>query len=160
VDNTSMLTIILWTKTLEQTHFNCTEVIIFFLNKICLLSNSSFKLCFRIQLQFEYQQKHFHSGGNFIGLAHQDAFRFIIEYYSSLMDFGPWVIIGPFLYEDFRKMIFWLVLKLEISYYRVIIISWRILVSFRGFLEDYIFAMVKYLSFHNSSSFALRYSLM
>jgi hypothetical protein len=25
------------------------------------------------------------------------------------------------------------------------------LVSFRGFLEDYIFGMVKYLSFHNSS---------
>jgi hypothetical protein len=37
-------------------------------------------------------------------------------------------------------MIFWLVLKLEISYYRVIIIFWRILVSFRGFFEDYIFA--------------------
>jgi hypothetical protein len=30
-------------------------------------------------------------------------------------------------------MILWLVLKLEISYNRVIIISWRILVSFRGF---------------------------
>jgi hypothetical protein len=41
-------------------------------------------------------------------------------------------------------MIFWLVLKLEISYYRVIIISWRILAFFkknlRGFFEDYIFA--------------------
>ncbi len=36
-------------------------------------------------------------------------------------------------------MIFWLVLKLEISYNRVMI-SWRILVSFRGFFEDYIFA--------------------
>jgi hypothetical protein len=35
-------------------------------------------------------------------------------------------------------MIFWLVLKLEISY--SVIISWRILVSFRGFFEDYIFA--------------------
>jgi hypothetical protein len=44
---------------------------------------------------------------------------FIIEY-SSLRDFGPKVIIGLFLYEDFCKMIFWLVLKLEISY-RVII---------------------------------------
>jgi hypothetical protein len=33
------------------------------------------------------------------------------------------------------------------------------LVSFRGFSEDYIFSMVKYLSFHNSS-FALRYFLM
>jgi hypothetical protein len=29
------------------------------------------------------------------------------------MDFGP-EVKGLFLYEDFRKMIFWLVLKLEI----------------------------------------------
>jgi hypothetical protein len=37
-------------------------------------------------------------------------------------------------------MVFWLVLEpWEISY-RVIIISWRILVSLRGFFEDYIFA--------------------
>ncbi len=38
--------------------------------------------------------------------------------YSSLMDFWPLgkIIIGLFLYEDFEKMIFWLVLKLEISY--------------------------------------------
>jgi hypothetical protein len=42
-------------------------------------------------------------------------FRFIIEYSIVLRDFGL------FLYEDFRKMMFWLVLKLEISY-RVIII--------------------------------------
>ncbi len=35
-------------------------------------------------------------------------------------------------------MIFWLVSKLEISY-RVIIFC-RLLVSFRGFFEDYIFA--------------------
>jgi hypothetical protein len=44
-------------------------------------------------------------------------FRFIIEY-SSLMDFGPFmvIIIGLFLYEDFGKTIFWLVLKLQISY--------------------------------------------
>ncbi len=35
-------------------------------------------------------------------------------------------------------MVFWLVLKLEISYR--VLLSWRILVSFRGFLEeDYIF---------------------
>jgi len=53
-------------------------------------------------------------------------------------------------------MIFWVVLKLEINSYRVIIMSWRILVSFRGFFEDYNFCVVKYLSFHNSS-FALRY---
>ncbi len=46
----------------------------------------------------------------FFGLAYQDK---DIEY-SSLKDFGL------FLYEDFEKMIFWLVLKLEISY-RVII---------------------------------------
>jgi hypothetical protein len=60
----------------------------------------------------------------FVGLAFQYqgkdiVFRFIIEY-SSLRDFGPLVIIGLFLYEDFWKMVFWLVLKLEISY-RVII---------------------------------------
>jgi hypothetical protein len=57
-------------------------------------------------------------------------------------------------------MIFWLVLKLEISYRLVIIMSGRILVSYRGFFEDYIFAMVKYLSFHNSSFAFLRYFLM
>jgi hypothetical protein len=54
-------------------------------------------------------------------------------------------------------MIFWLVLKLEISYYRSVIIYvegfWFLL---EDFFEDYIFAMVKYLNFHNSS-FALRY---
>jgi hypothetical protein len=51
-------------------------------------------------------------------------------------------------------MIFWLVLKLEISYR--VIISCRILVSCRGFFENYIFCMLKYMSFHNSS-FASRY---
>jgi hypothetical protein len=82
-------------------------------------------------------------------------FRFIVEY-TSLMDFGP-LVIGLFLYEDFWKMIFWLVLKLEISYR--VIISWRILVSFRGnFLRLY-FCMMKYLTFHNSC-FALRSFLM
>ncbi len=39
----------------------------------------------------------------------------------------------------------------------IVIISWWILVSFKGFLKDYNFCMVKYLSFHNSSSFALKY---
>jgi hypothetical protein len=81
-------------------------------------------------------------------------FRFIIEC-SSLRDFGPWVI-GLFLYEDFWKMIFWLVLKLEINYRGII--SWRILVSFRRFFEDYIFAWWNIFSFHNSS-FPLRYFL-
>jgi hypothetical protein len=38
--------------------------------------------------------------------------RFTIEH-SSLRDFGH-LVIGPFLYEDFWKMMFWLVLKLEI----------------------------------------------
>jgi hypothetical protein len=45
-------------------------------------------------------------------------FRFIIEY-SSLRDFDP-NVIGLFLNEDFGKMVFWFVSKLEISY-RVII---------------------------------------
>jgi hypothetical protein len=36
------------------------------------------------------------------------------------MDFGPYVI-DLFLYEDFGKMLFRLVLKLEINYNRVII---------------------------------------
>jgi hypothetical protein len=39
-------------------------------------------------------------------------FRFITE---SSRDFGPWVV-GLFLYKDFLKMIFPLVLELEISY--------------------------------------------
>jgi hypothetical protein len=51
-------------------------------------------------------------------------------------------------------MIFWLLLKLEIIYR--VILSWRILVSFRGFFWRLYFCMVKYLHFHNSS-FALRY---
>jgi hypothetical protein len=58
----------------------------------------------------------------FIGLAYKCkdfVSRFIIEY-SSLRDFGPYVIIGLFLYEDFLNIIFQFVLKLEISY-RVII---------------------------------------
>jgi hypothetical protein len=38
----------------------------------------------------------------------------------------------------FSKMIFWLVLKFEISYR--VIIYYKILVSCRGFFEDYIFA--------------------
>jgi len=46
-------------------------------------------------------------------------------------------------------MIFGLVLKLEISYR--VMISCKILVSFRGFFWKMInFWMVKYLSFHNS----------
>jgi hypothetical protein len=54
--------------------------------------------------------------GYCVGLAYRGkdiVFRFIIEY-SSLMDFGPYGI-GLFWYEDFWKMTFWLVLKLEIS---------------------------------------------
>jgi hypothetical protein len=74
--------------------------------------------------------------GCFVGLALQGkdiVFRFIIEY-SKLMGFWPLGnrYLGLFLYEDFWKMIFWLRLKLEISYNRIII-SWRLLVSFRGF---------------------------
>jgi len=72
------------------------------------------------------------------------------------MDFGSYVI-GLFLYENFWKIRFWLVLKLEINYR--VMISWRILVSLWGFyfLRLY-FRMVKYLNFHNYS-FALRYFL-
>jgi hypothetical protein len=64
-------------------------------------------------------------------------FRFIIEY-SSLRDF--YRPLGNnnnnnrsiFIWGFFERWYnFWLVLKLEISY-KVIIISWRILVSFRG----------------------------
>jgi hypothetical protein len=84
-------------------------------------------------------------------------FRFIIEY-SSLRYFGPCIIVGLFLYDDFWKMIFWLVLKL-ISYYRVIT-SWRILVSFRGFFWRLCFAWWNIWVLHTSSSFALRYFLM
>jgi hypothetical protein len=42
---------------------------------------------------------------SFVGIACEGkdfVFRFIIEY-SSLRDFGPWVIIGLFLYEGFLK---------------------------------------------------------
>jgi hypothetical protein len=54
---------------------------------------------------------------------------------------------------------FFFVLELEISYYSVLI-SWRILVSFKkDFFEDYIRVWWNYLSFHHSS-FALRYFLM
>jgi hypothetical protein len=69
------------------------------------------------------------------GLVYQGkdiVFTFIVEY-SSLRDFGPQVV-GLILYDDFWKMMFWLVLKLEICYR--VIISWGILVSFRGFFED------------------------
>jgi hypothetical protein len=51
-------------------------------------------------------------------------------------------------------MIFWHVLKVEISYSIL-----KELVFFRGFFEDYIFHMVKYLSFH-IFSFVLGYFLM
>jgi hypothetical protein len=94
---------------------------------------------------------------SFVGFAYQGkdiVFRFIVEY-SSLRDFGPLVIIiGLFLYEDFWKLIFWLVLNLEISY--KVRISWTVLVSFRGFFWRLYFCMVKYLNFHNFS-FALKY---
>jgi hypothetical protein len=71
-------------------------------------------------------------------------FRFIKEFCS----------LALFLYEDFWKILFWLVLKLEISYR--VMISWRIL---RGLFWRLYFCMVKYLNFHNSS-FALRYFVM
>jgi hypothetical protein len=111
----------MWIKDL---HLCRTQIVVIYIT--CLLS------CYNVPI--------------FVGLAYRGkyiVFRFIIEY-SSLRDFGPYVIIiiiiGLFLfYEDFWKMIFWLALKLEISYNRVIIF-WRILVCFRGFFEDHIFA--------------------
>ncbi len=51
-------------------------------------------------------------------------------------------------------MIFWLVLKLDISYR--VIISWRMLVSLRGLFEHNNFACWNIWVFYNSS-FALRY---
>jgi hypothetical protein len=52
-------------------------------------------------------------------------------------------------------MIFWLVLKLKISYR-----SYDILKDFgflvENFFDEYIYCMVKYLNFHHSS-FAIRY---
>jgi hypothetical protein len=64
-------------------------------------------------------------------------FRFIIED-SKLKGFWPLSNNNrSILYEDFWKMIFWLVLKLEISYR--VMISWRLLVSFRGFFFKIIF---------------------
>jgi hypothetical protein len=49
-------------------------------------------------------------------------FRFNIEEYCGLMDFGPKVIIGLIFYmRIFERWYFGLVLKLEISYNRVMI---------------------------------------
>ncbi len=83
----------------------------------------------------------------FVGLAYQGndiVFRFIKEFCS----------LALFLFEDFWKILFWLVLKLEISYR--VMISWRVL---RGLFWRLYFCMVKYLNFHNSS-FALGYFVM
>jgi hypothetical protein len=71
-------------------------------------------------------------------------FRFIIEYYSSLRDFGHYVImIGLFfimrIFE--RWWYFWFVLKLEIiSYYRVIIYLEGFWFLLEDFCKDYILA--------------------
>jgi hypothetical protein len=62
-------------------------------------------------------------------------FGFIIEY-SSLMNVCPYVI-DLFLYEDFWKVILWLVLKIEISCR--VMVSWRILVSFGEFFLKIMF---------------------
>ncbi len=61
----------------------------------------------------------------FVGLTYQGkdiVFRFIIEYNKYLNGFWPLSNNSLFLYEHFGKMIFWLVLILEISY-RVMISS-------------------------------------
>ncbi len=56
-------------------------------------------------------------------------------------------------------MMFWLVLKLEISYRIQSYDLLKILVSFRGFFGRLYCCMVKYLNFHDSA-FALRNLLM
>jgi hypothetical protein len=81
-----------------------------------------------------------------LGFAYQGqdiVFRFIIEY-SSLRDFyrplgnnNRSICIWGFLKDG----IFWLVLKLEISYR--VMISWRILISCRGFFWRLYFCMMK-----------------
>jgi hypothetical protein len=53
-------------------------------------------------------------------------------------------------------MIFWLVLKLEISYYRVII-SGRVLVSFRGDFLKIIFLHAEIFKFSLILLFVVRY---
>ncbi len=88
-------------------------------------------------------------------------FRFIIEY-SSLRDF-----YRPLDNNNNNRSIFiWGFLKHDIFglcwNLRSVIELWYLegfLVSFRGFLFFWrlYFCMVKYLNFHNSSSFALRY---
>jgi len=95
----------------------------------------------------------------FVGLAYQGkgiVFRIIIEY-SSLRDMDHIITLG-----NNRSIFIWGFLKLHIfglcwnlRLVRVIM-TWRILVSFRGYFWRLYFWMVKYLSFHNSS-FALRY---
>ncbi len=62
-------------------------------------------------------------------------FGFIIEY-SNLTNFDPHVV-SLFLYEDFWKMIFWVVLKLAIN--DRVVIFWKSLVSFKGFFLKIIF---------------------
>ncbi len=48
-------------------------------------------------------------------------------------------MVGLFSYEGIRKMLFWLVLKLEISYNRVIYLE-RFWFLLEDFFEDYSFA--------------------
>jgi hypothetical protein len=84
------------------------------------------------------------------------------NFWSSLRDFGPPKVgnnnnRSSFIWGFLKDDILANMLKHEISY-RVIIYLEGFLVSFRGFfwrLGIY-FWMVKYLSFHNSSSFAFK----
>jgi hypothetical protein len=72
-------------------------------------------------------------------------FRFIVEY-SSLRDFYRPLGHRPiFDTRIFERWYFGSCRNL-----RLVIISWRILVSFRGFFWRLYFWMVKYLRFHNS----------
>ncbi len=97
---------------------------------VCFFVKTNFKIiCLGLLLAFAYQ------GKDII------VFRFIIEY-SSLRDF-----YRPLGNNNNRSLFIWGFLKHDnfclswnLSLVYRVIISWRILVSLRGFVEDYIFA--------------------
>jgi len=95
----------------------------------------------------------------FVVLALDLVFRFTIEYYSSLMDFGPLGNSSISIWGCFERWDFGFCWKLEINSYRVIIY----LEGFWFLLEDVLKTIFLYGEifecFHNSC-FALRYFLM
>jgi len=93
----------------------------------------------------------------FVGIAYQGKNDIVFRLFIIESIVASWIFLAPpgnnnrsiFIWGFLKDDIFWLVLKLEISY--KVIISWRILISCRGFFWRLYFCMVKYLSFHNSS---------